>query len=113
MKLEWNVYINNFNRKEIEVYNIFQHTSFLQDCAKVAKKTEDREEFARLIHRELYYYYWSKCEWEILLYDWPPRDTFNALKVDVAKQVELNWDRFIDYLWDNKAELVKEAKKKK
>lgn len=45
------------------------------------------------------YYFWSKCEWEIILSDFPPSDRFKKKKVDVYEQVMLNWDKFINYLW--------------
>ena len=113
MNFEWNVYVEKFNERKIEPYNIFDNTSFLKDCAKAVKKAADKEEFSKLIHRELYYYYWCKCEWEVTIYGWPPREDFNARKVDVAKQVEINWERFIDYLWENRSDLTREAKKLK
>jgi hypothetical protein len=111
MKLEWNVYTENVNRRKIEVFNIFDHVYFLRDCAKAAKKAETIEDFAKLVSRELHYYYWSKCEWEIILTSWPERQDFNNRKVDVCSQVMLNWDRFIQYLWDNRDELLREAEK--
>ena len=48
------------------------------------------------------YYFWSKCEWEIILSDWPPSDTFCKEKIDVFDQVMLNWDIFVDYIWNNR-----------
>lgn len=51
------------------------------------------------------YYFWSKCEWEIIISGWPPRDDFNDAKIDVYDQVKLNWDKFVDYTWDHRKEL--------
>lgn len=113
MKFEWNVFVEDINGRKIKSFNIFDHYSFLQDCAKAAKFAESIEEFAFLVRRELHYYYWSKCEWEIILSSWPPSERGAARKVDVASQVELNWEHFIVYLWTNRAELIKEAKKRK
>lgn len=30
--LEWNVYVSDFNAKEIETYNVFDNTSLIYDC---------------------------------------------------------------------------------
>ena len=111
--LVWNVFVDSFNEKHIKVHNISDHASFLQDCAKAAKKyKDDREGFEDAIKKELMYYYWSKCEWEIILTSWPVRKNFQDAKVDVYSQVCLNWDVFIDYVGENRKELAKCLKKK-
>ena len=103
--LVWNVYTENFNERRIEIDNIFDHSGFYDDCVKAAKKYKEKDTFAEEVRRSLMYYFWSKCEWEIVLTAWPPRDDFNDEKIDVYDQVRLNWDAFIDYLWDNRGAL--------
>lgn len=106
--LEWNVYIEDINRKEIEIFNIFKHSRFLDDLIKYKKKYKEKEEFLEKVKSSLMYYYWSKCEWEITLHDWPPHDSFKYEKIDVYQQVMLNWNQFGDYLWENKNLIKKE-----
>lgn len=105
--LVWNTYIGNFNSGLIEAHNIFDHASFLSDCRKAAKKfREDKEAFAEQVRRDLMYYYWSKCEWEVVIEHWPSGgERFRDEKVDVYEQVMLNWPVFIDWLWEHKKEL--------
>lgn len=68
----WNVYVSDFNEREIEVYNIFNHAAFYDDCVKAKKEfKDDKEGFAEYVKRSLCYYFWSKCEWEIILGHWP------------------------------------------
>lgn len=106
--LEWNVYVGDFNSSVIEVYNIFDHWSFYNDCLKNKKKNgKDREAFFEEMRKDLMYYYWSKCEWEIILQHWPTREDFHDLKIDVYDQVRLNWDAFTDYVWAHLGELKK------
>lgn len=106
--LSWNVYVEDFNNKEILVYNIFRHYGFMCDCVKIAKKYRtDKDAFAEEIRRSLMYYFWSKCEWEIILDSWPGREGFRQEKIDVYDQVRMNWDAFVDWLWNNRAELKK------
>lgn len=104
--LVWNVYWEDWNGKEIGKYNIFAHTSFADGCKKAAKKFKaDKDGFSEAVRRELMYYFWSKCEWEIVLGSWPTGRSEE--KVDVYDQVMLNWDHFIDYLWNNRSLLSK------
>ena len=106
--LEWNVYVGNFNAKKIETHNVFRNTRFVEDCRAAAKKfKDDKAAFAEEVRHSLMYYYWSKCEWEVIISHWPPVQRFQSTKVDVYSQVMMNWDRFIDYLWENRKELQK------
>ena len=71
--------------------------AFWKGCQESYQKSGDKTVFAKKIQSELRYWFWSKFEWEIevgCLF----KDT--KRKVDVAAQVELNWDRFVDYLWE-------------
>ena len=131
MKLEWNVYTHNFNGKSIEKYNIFNHGRFMEDVKKELKKCETKEEFAERLRRDLFYYFGSKCEWEIVVTSWTPHITVSELerlnkereetiekygrepyrlyvnpdvgeKIDVYEQVMMNWDLFVDYVWSHK-----------
>lgn len=106
--LEWNVYRENINTRKIIPFNIFSHHFFTLGCAKAVRECVDKNDFTDKIKSELMYYYWSKCEWEILLASWTrPEDTKTQVKIDVYLQVMLNFNHFIDYLWDNRAKLKK------
>ena len=101
IELKWNVFIGNFNHKDIETYNIFDHYLFKEDCDKAWKKHgTDFQKFSKEVKSSLMYYFWSKCEWEIILSHWPPSERFKDKKVDVYEQVMLNWEVFITYLWN-------------
>lgn len=105
--LQWNVYIENVNRSAIEVYNIFDHGRFVQSCAAMVSKVgENRAEFDKKLRSEVMYYFWSKCEWEIILDAWPSFPKFKPLKVSVYDQVNLNWDIFADYVWNHRIDLT-------
>lgn len=112
--LEWNVYISDFNARTIKAHNIFNHSRFLEDCAVNARDNGDnRTAFEERLRRDLMYYYWSKCEWEIIVNHWPPRKESEGVKIDVFDQVQLNWPRFCDYVWKNLNELKPEKDRKK
>ena len=131
LNLEWNVYTHDFNSKEIKIFNIFNHGRFLDDVKKDLKRYKTKEEFAERLRGHLFYYYGSKCEWEVVITSWVPHITTSELnrlnaerekalkeynrepyrlyvnpdvgeKVDVYSQVMLNFSHVIDYLWSHK-----------
>lgn len=97
--LEWNVYYFNLNHKKIEVYNIFNHHRFKEDADKAFENANDFDEFSTQLRKEVMYYFWSKCEWEVELNDWLDHKDVKPLKIDVYDQVALNWDAFVSYVW--------------
>lgn len=100
-ELEWNVYYEDFNGKKIVPFNIFHHTRFNEDVKKSFKKNKnDFETFKKETKSNLMYYYWSKCEWEIILSAWINSGRVPEVKVDVYDQVMLNFDLFAKYVWD-------------
>lgn len=150
--LVWNAYIENINRREIETYNIFNHRGFYEDLYKVTQKYKTAskvaikpaeskkclEEFKENLRHTLLYYFWSKCEWEIVMTSWPtyiepselqrlnaafladttkyghePRvldvDLKVGEKVDVYDQVMSNFEPFTEYVLTH----IKEIKKPK
>jgi len=112
--MEWYVYVEGINSHCIEKYNIFKHYRFMDDIKKIYKKhKDDYDTFCEEVCKSLQYYFWSKCEWEIILSDWPPSDTFEELKVDVYDQVMLNKDVFMKYVWDMAHERKKPKRKEK
>lgn len=101
--LEWNVYVNYFNDRKIKPYNVFDHYSFTEDLKKIARKYgKDKAEFADQVRSSVMYYFWSKAEWEIIL---STLSQSHERKIDVHDQIVMNWERFINYLWEHKAEL--------
>jgi hypothetical protein len=134
-KLVWNVF--NECNGEICPLNIFEYNyKFLEDLLIAKRKHKDNfEEFAEYVRKSLQYYYWSKSEYETVITTWPPyieseelnrlnkekhereirnrpfyRDVVNLTtryKIDIYTQVMMNWDRFIDYIWNNKHLLTK------
>ena len=111
-KLEWNVYITDFNSKEVIKYNVFSHYYFNKDCGKAwseyCKNNNKfigaalaKAKFAEDVKKYLAYYFWSKYEWEIVITCFPEHDKFTDKKVDVYEQIMLNWEQFINYMWDS------------
>ena len=108
--MTWNVIVYNINRDKIEIYNVFDHYGFVADIASMVKKRKNRKVFEIELRRSLMYYFWSKCQWEVLVTPWGsnPEDTHR--KIDVYWQIINNWDIFLEYTWKNRkllTELIK------
>ena len=124
----WNVYYRDINSREIKVFNIFNHSYFREAITRLKKKKLPKEEFTKKLEREVRYYFWSKCEYEVVLTSFPPYidkkeldrlnseyENFNTMyghyplridvcpetyeKIDIYQQLHLNWDVFVNYVW--------------
>lgn len=113
--ISWFAYVSDFQGGEPREYDIFTHSSFrdaarkiTREYAKVLNETGefDREAYGEEIRKELFYYFWKKCEWEIVLSHWPESLAKKSRKIDVYDQVTLNFPAFIDYIWDRKGEWI-------
>lgn len=100
--MEWNVFYYNINSRKITTYNIFKHGGFSKMVEKHFAYSETKEEFSEELKRSLMYFFWSKSEYEVVISPWCGGNEKEAIKVDIYKQVLMNWDRFVDYVWEHK-----------
>ena len=45
--------------------------------------------------------------------NWLARDDIKARKVDVREQILINFDHFLNYVWNNRSELLKVYRSRK
>lgn len=96
--MEWNVYYHDSNAKKIRPYNVFNHGGFRKDVETTLKKKDlTRDEFSQDIRNNAMYYFWCKCEYEVIIKEWTGSPA--EIKIDIFNQLRINWDHFIDYLW--------------
>lgn len=103
--LKWMAYYYSTSKNEVVPINIFQHSRFNDDVTAdvLNKKLTDKDEFAKKLRSNLMYYFWSKCEYEIVLSPWCGVSTEDKdIKIDIYDQVFLNWDIFLNYVWSFK-----------
>ena len=103
--MRWNVYIHSFNKNEMEPYNIFNHSGFTYEVKQAIKKYKDKDTFIEKLKYEVMYYFWNKCQWEIIVSPWVGKKESCNEKIDVFDQIMMNWDIFADYVWENIKEL--------
>ena len=100
--MEWNVFYHNVNTQKIVPFNIFQHSRFRKDVEELLKDFNDKEEFAKQLKSELMYNFWCKSEYEVIISPWCGGRITEDIKVDIYRQVMLNWEVFVDYVWGTK-----------
>lgn len=86
--MKYNVIIYNINRRKFEEYNIFPYLIKEYNLLKVKPKGFD--EFKEFIINTSKYKWWGRCEYEIILTDWPCKEYEE--KWDIYKQIEMNLD---------------------
>ena len=127
--MEWYVYRYDFNKREIVPFNIFRHADFKEDVEEIDIKNISYKDFKNRLDRLTLYYFWSKCEYEVVITSWPPfitkEDAYEMMnqfekdskryerepliinanlevgeKIDIYKQLHLNWDVFCNYVYN-------------
>ena len=106
MKFQWNVYRINHMKNKVEVFNVFDHWSFRNKTIKILKDSKTHTDFSEELHNLVFCYFGWKYEYEICITSVFSRQEETEEKIDIRHQLMLNWDRFIDYLWNNKEEIL-------
>lgn len=100
MTNSFNVLIWDVNHDELIHYDTIPYllTQYNEtkkmDSYKQTPKT--RDEFKEFIKKEAMYQWWSRCEYEILVSDWPKHG--KEIKIDVYDQVLMNLDVITDII---------------
>ena len=109
--MEFNVWCHNFNAQEITTYNVLNNYLIKEVISPILNEHENnKREFAEAIRSEMMYRFCAKAEWEIIISPWV--GLAKERKIDVYKQIMINFDLFINYLWNNQEEIKKIAKEK-
>ena len=99
-KLEWYVIIYDFNKKELEDFNIFNSTKFSEGIKDILENDNytSFEDFCEKLDKELMYTFWSKAEYEVII-----SDMFDTIerKIDVYRQVKSNIEVLAEYILNN------------
>ena len=101
-QMHWNVLRHDFNKNVIYRYDVFSHIGFVEDVKKADKKHKEDKEFLDAVKRSIRYYFWAKAEHEILVQGLFDKKNESLVKIDISEQIEMNWDRFSEYLLSNR-----------
>ena len=88
----FNVIIYDPNLRKFVEYDIMPYLIRTYNEKKERKETLPKtfDEFKNFVKSESQYQFWSRCEYEIILIDWPWQK--NHEKWDVYKQIMMNLD---------------------
>lgn len=86
----FNVIWQDFNAQKFESYDIMPYLIRTYNNLKEKDKPTTFDEYKSFIKKESIYMWWSRCEYEIIISDWPPSG--KEEKWDVYKQIEMNLD---------------------
>lgn len=84
--MKFNVIHYNFATEKMEPYDVVPY--FVKCYNDADKKPVTFEEFKDFINKESLYRFWSRCEYEIILSDWPVMR--KQEKWDVHRQITMN-----------------------
>ena len=82
------VIINNFNKGTFEPYDVMPY--LMTEYNKAKNKPSTTEEFKKFVEKEAKYQWWSRCEYEIIISDWPGMEIND--KWDIYRQLMMNID---------------------
>lgn len=116
--LTWLVTYYDCNADKIKYYDVLKYReNFIKN---LKKKCDTKEEFSEKMRREMMYYFWSKCEWELIIeVDENNRIWLNPLVgcrepenvcIDVTNREDFDWKGFAEIhigkqIYKNKAKI--------
>lgn len=111
----YNVFRYNMNSKEIEHFNVFDHSSFYEACKEAFDKyKKSYSEFSEAVRKNAFYYFAFKAEYEVLIKAWCGGTGEEEIKIDIYQQLQMNWKSFIAMLYGKIfAEIMEEEEKEK
>lgn len=90
---KYNVIIYDINKRQMIAYDVVPY--FEREYNNLTKKNQKNlkkfDELKKFVKSRAMYQFWSRCEYEIILSDWPPSGKI-AEKWDVYDQILLNLD---------------------
>jgi hypothetical protein len=95
----WPTLIHDFNAKTVKTHDVLAYRE--DHIKKLKKKYTTKEEFANALKLELQWQYWSRAEYEMILYIADDRvylepwcGTFKEGKIDITDDTTLDWPAF-------------------
>ena len=117
--LSWFVFRYDINTNCIEQYNVFSHRKFTEEVMQALQQQHEYDVFSEKMKSIAMYYFWCKCEYEIVITSFPPYINTNEIdriikyknrkrfdvsldcaeKIDIFQQLMMNWKQFVSYVW--------------
>lgn len=103
--IEYKVITWNFSTDRVEHYDIMPYLyRKLEEKRKkkqITLKDLTLERLKEFIDNESKYQFWARCEYEVILSSWPPRENGHEHKMDVYEQIHMNLDNIAKLMYDD------------
>ena len=99
---KFNVLIWDINARRLTTYDVLPYFRRAYEEKKKTDRPTTREEWIKFVESAGKYMFWSRCEWEIIVSEWPPAKEDRSVKIDVWHQINNNLDLIVDILMDEK-----------
>lgn len=90
---------------------------FIYDEKFNKKSITTKSDLLNFVNSIFMYHYWSKCEYEFIIIDWPYKDDSVSQsrpeKIDVYEQIKPNLNLIVDMLWMSLEEKINKKSLKK
>lgn len=95
---QFNVLWWNFNDDHPTPLDVLPYFRRCYDSCRKKDRPVTKEQWMEFVRQNGMYMFWSKCEYEIIVSQWPPTD--KSSKVDVWQQIEPNLDLIVKLLME-------------
>lgn len=103
--VEYRVITWNFSTDRVEHYDIMPYLYRRLEEKRKRKQIVLRdltlERLKEFIDNESKYQFWARCEYEVILSSWPPRENGRKHKMDVYEQIHMNLDNIAKLMYDD------------
>lgn len=93
---QFNVLLWDINKRELTTYDVLPYFRRRYKDLKKKDRPCTKEQWTEFVQSKGMYMYWSRCEYEIIISDWPSKT--KEVKIDVWQQIENNLDLVVDIL---------------
>lgn len=95
---QFNVIWWNFNDDHPTPLDVLPYFRRCYDSCRKKDRPVTKEQWTEFVKQKGMYLFWCKCEYEIIVSQWPPTD--KSSKVDVWQQIEPNLDLIVKLLME-------------
>lgn len=103
--VEYRVITWNFSADRVEHYDImpylYRRLEEKRKKRQIVLKDLTLEKLKEFIDDESKYQFWARCEYEVILSSWPPRENGRKHKMDVYEQIHMNLDNIAKLMYDD------------
>lgn len=117
--VEYRVITWDFSTDRVEHYDImpylYRRLEEKRKKRQIVLKDLTLEKLKEFIDAESKYQFWARCQYEVILSSWPPRENGRKHKMDVYEQIHMNLDNIAKLMYDdlqkrNSARVIKTDK---